>query len=92
MAENKIPESLERLFWSYDFASLHLEKDKRVIVKQVLSYGNIEDWKWLISKYGKTRVQEIISDFSESEFRPQTLKLIKILLEAKPSYVSRNTR
>ncbi len=92
MSENKIPESLKRLFWSYDFESLHLERDKGLIVKQVLSYGNIKEWKWLISKYGKSQVQEIVSNFSESEFRPQTLKLIEILLEAKPSYVSRNIR
>jgi len=91
MSENKIPESLKKLFWSYDFDSLNLERDKRLVVKQVLSYGNIEDWKWLISKYGKAQIQEIISNCSESEFRSQNLKLIEILLEAKPSYVSRNT-
>jgi hypothetical protein len=88
--KNKIPVNLENLFWSYDFKSLDLEKDKKLIVKQILNYGTIEDWKWLVSVYGKTGVQETISKLYESEFRPQSLKLAQILFNSKPSHESKN--
>ena len=90
--ENKIPSKLKPLFWSYEFESLSLEKNKKLIVKQILNYGTIEDWKWLLSMYTKKGVQETISKLYESELRSGSLKLAQILFESTPSHAFRNIR
>jgi hypothetical protein len=88
--KNKIPVRLKPLFWSYKFESLSLEKNRKFITKQILNYGTIEDWKWLVSVYTKEGVKETISKLYETELSKGSLKLAEILFNSKPSHVSRN--
>ncbi len=88
--KNKIPVRLKPLFWSYKFESLSLEKNKRLIIKQILNYGTIEDWKWLVSVYTKQGVKETITKLYETELNRGSLKLAEILFNSKPAHVSRN--
>ncbi len=88
--KSKIPIKLKPLFWSYEFSSLCLEKNKRLIVKQILNYGTIEDWRWLVKVYGKKTIQETITTLYESELNRRSLKLAQLLFKAKPFYASRN--
>ena len=90
--KNKIPNRLKPLFWSYEFESLSLEKNKKLIVKQILNYGTIEDWKWLLSMYTEKGVQETISKLYKSELRSGSLKLAQILFNSTPSHAFRNIR
>jgi len=90
--KNKIPDGLKPLFWSYKFESLSLEKNRKLIVKQILNYGTIEDWKWLLSTYTKKGVQETISSLYESELRSGSLKLAQILFNSTPSHAFRDIR
>lgn len=88
--EKGISTHLKPLFWSYDFETLSLEKNKKLVVKQILNYGDIDDWKWLVSVYGKGDIQNTISKIYESELRPASLKLAKLLFNSKPKYASRH--
>lgn len=88
--KSKIPIKLKPLFWSYKFESLNLNEDKRLIVKQILNYGTIEDWKWLVKVYGRETIQETIATLYESELNRGSLKLAQLLFKAKPSHVSRS--
>lgn len=88
-----IPSAMRPLFWSYEFEKLDPEKDKRLIIMQVINYGNWEDWKWLLKNYGREEIKKAIQDAPASSFRPQALKLITLLLEAaEPKYASRSAR
>ncbi len=91
-AKKQIPKHLKPLFWSYRFETLDLEKDKRLIVKQILNYGTIEDWKWLVFVYGEEKVKSIIEKLYESEFRLKALKLVELIFKTKPIYASRGVR
>lgn len=48
----KINNFSKHLFWDVNSSSLNLEKDKSYIIKQVLEYGLLEDWKLLLKQYG----------------------------------------
>jgi hypothetical protein len=42
----------KHLFWDVDRDTLDLEQDKAYIIKNVLEYGLIEDWKVIKESYG----------------------------------------
>lgn len=55
----KIPKSLQGALWSVDVAKLDLEKDRAYIVNQVLSYGTLDEIRWLMKTYGKETVKQV---------------------------------
>lgn len=53
------------LFWDTDREKLDMEKDKRYIVKQVLEYGFINDWRLIKSCYGIEKISQTARMFRE---------------------------
>ena len=87
----KLPLSFKPLFWSYDFDLLDPQKHKRAIIVNVLNYGDLSQWQWLIKTYGKREIKEFIENIPASEFRKPILILISLLLGIKEfKYVSRS--
>ena len=87
----ELPEMLRDVLWSFDFASLDSERDKRRIVINTINYGAWRHWLWIAHVYGKSGIAEIIEGAPATEFRPGALKLACILFGAKkPIHVSRN--
>ncbi|MBK9284910.1 MAG: hypothetical protein IPM51_11435 [Sphingobacteriaceae bacterium] len=54
--QNKLSDLSPHLFWDYDINSLSADKSEHVIIERVLDYGLINDWKWLLSYYGKQKI------------------------------------
>lgn len=75
-----LPESFKPLLWSYDAQKLDIEKDKRRIIINLINYGDLKHWRWLIEAYSAKEVGQIIETTLSSEFRPGALKLISLLL------------
>lgn len=59
----KIPQEFQPILWSTNIKNLDLEKDKNYIIHQVLSYGNLQQIKWLFKTYSR---EEILKIFIES--------------------------
>ena len=59
LSSRTLPENLKSLFWSYKFENLDCEKDKRLIVVQIINYGNWSQWKWLVNNYGREEIKKI---------------------------------
>ena len=74
-----LPESFKPLFWSYDFSSIDTEKQKKSIIIQIINYGNLEHWEWLVARYGIDSLREILSSVSVTEIKPRTRELVSIL-------------
>lgn len=72
----KVPIKLQSVLWSNKVSKLKLQKDKYYIIHQILSYGNIDDIKWLLKAYTK---KEIIKTFKKSfkDYRRQRFYFIK---------------
>lgn len=87
----KLPSFFKPLFWSYKFSSIDPILHKQVIIINTINYGNWGHWQWIIKKYGPRKVKKIIEETPQTEFRPQALKLISLLLGIKKlKYASRS--
>lgn len=76
----KLPVDLRPLFWSYDFDAMDTEKNKRIIIINVINYGTWLQWKWLANIYGKEELRNIIQTIVTTELRPGAAKLLSLLL------------
>ena len=55
----------KHLFWSVNRDSLDLDKNKAFIIKQVLEYGLIEDWRLIHKYYGISIISKEAKDFRD---------------------------
>ena len=55
------------LFWDTDRNKLDWEKHKSYIIKQVLEYGLLDDWKLLKKIYGIKSITETAKSFREMD-------------------------
>ena len=88
----KLPESFRRLLWSYRFSEINPKAHKKTIIVNVLNYGDLDQWRWLIKTYGKTQLKEIIESLPVSEFRKPVAILLSLLLGVKFKYVSQGAK
>lgn len=58
--ENKkalLPKNLKGILWSKNIADIELERDKVYIIHQVLSFGDIDEIRWLFKNYSLEEVK-----------------------------------
>jgi len=79
MFDKKLPENMRPLFWSYNFNALDVEKDRGLVIAQVINYGTWRQWKWIAGAYGEENIKKIISTMPATGFRPGALKLASLL-------------
>ena len=51
------------LFWDVKREDLDMEKHSRYIIKRVLEYGMLLDWKMVLQYYGLDRIVELAKTF-----------------------------
>lgn len=62
---NPIDQFSQHLLWDVDRSKLDMEKNSDYIVKKVLEYGLIDDWRFILKYYGIKRIAEIAKTFRE---------------------------
>ncbi len=78
-----IPSDIAKLFWEYDPNNLDPVKHKQLIITRVLNHGNLDDWRWFLSHYGRNEVKKIISESNPirpNNLRQESRQLASILL------------
>lgn len=60
--KRRLPKFLKSLLWSYDIKNLSLEKDKEIIITQVVNYGSWDNIKWLFKTYGEEEIKKVVSN------------------------------
>ncbi|HOO98136.1 MAG TPA: hypothetical protein P5180_10220 [Bacteroidales bacterium] len=48
------------LFWDIDLSRLNPETNRRIIIERVFSLGNLEELKFIFSRYGTTVIKKEI--------------------------------
>lgn len=88
----EIPEHLQPILWSKDVGEMSLEQDKNYIVHQVLSYGTLDDVKWLFSVYPREEVKEVFVQYPKKLYTPAGFNFIKefVLKVNDPAVVAEN--
>ncbi|NQU35952.1 MAG: hypothetical protein HQ521_22200 [Bacteroidetes bacterium] len=67
------------LFWDAKKSDIDFENNKEYIIKQVLEYGLISDWKLIVSYYGLKNIGIIACTLRELDNK--TLSFISLLSE-----------
>jgi len=49
----------KELFWDINFSTLDIEKHKNLIVERVLSFGNLDEFNYLLSLYSYQTIKQI---------------------------------
>lgn len=70
MVQNKyIAQFSAHLFWDVKREDIDMEKHSRYIIKRVLEYGMISDWKIVRQYYGLEKIVELAMTFRDLEPR-----------------------
>ncbi len=87
----KMPEFFRPIFWSYDFESLDLEKNKKTIIVNAINYGTVHHWSWLKKYYGGQIIKEILKNVPATELKKRAGKLTELLFNIELSHASRGS-
>jgi uncharacterized protein YqcC (DUF446 family) len=89
-AHTTLPHSFRQLLWSFDFPAIDPIAAQKEIILQTVNYGTWEQWMWIARTYGKDGVARNIAFLPESSFRPQALRLARVVFNVPAmSYASR---
>lgn len=89
--DTKLPQNFKPLFWWCKFSGIDPQEHQKLIIVQTINRGDWWHWLWIIKYYGKEELKRAIKEIPMSEFRPQALKLICLLLGIKKlKYASRS--
>jgi len=75
----QLPDSLRPFFWSYRFEELETAKDEKTVIIQLINYGTLRHWQWLVGQYGAARVKRVLESIPASEIKPRTRVLASLL-------------
>lgn len=78
-AENALPDNFRSFFWAYRFENLDLQKDEKTIIIQLVNYGSLTHWRWLVGKYGVEKIRQVLQSLPETEIKPRTRPLASLL-------------
>lgn len=48
----------QALFWDVDLKKIDPQKNAKFIIRRVLSFGGVDDFRWLVEFYGKEKIKE----------------------------------
>jgi hypothetical protein len=79
--ENKthLPEGFRPLFWSYRFEDLDPQEHKKTVIVQLINYGTLADWRWLVREYGPAEIRRVLESIPATEINPRTRPLASLL-------------
>jgi len=58
--ETKLPEFLQSCLWSYDISEMDKDRDKRLVITQVINYGDKKQLKWMEDNYTHEEIKEVV--------------------------------
>jgi hypothetical protein len=81
--DTTLPPFLKSIFWSYKFEELDREKDKNLIIFNILNYGGLKDWKWLVANYSEDEIRQAIKKSTATAWFKQSLSLWQNIFKVK---------
>ena len=73
------PKTFRPFLWWARWEDVDTEEDKEDIIVSIINEGNLDQWKWLISTYGKDTIGKILKKRLISEFHPESRNLAKVI-------------
>jgi hypothetical protein len=79
-----IPKQVRQFLWSYKVEEMNLKDDIKIIVFNILNYGNWFSVKWLFKNYSQEEIIKNANLFPESSWDKKSLNFWKIRLGISP--------
>jgi len=79
--KDRLPDFFQEVMWSYDVQKISINSAKKEILVNTLNYGQWHHLEWLVRRWGKKEIVEILKEIPESELRPPALALAKVLFK-----------
>ena len=70
------PKNLQGVLWSCDVNKLDIDENKTYIIHQLLSYGNISQWRWLFDTYSADKIQNVFLTKPYKDYRAPRFNFI----------------
>jgi hypothetical protein len=77
--EERLPDSFRPILWSYDFDRVDPLKQQKTIIVQAVNYGTLAHWRWLVARYGRSAVRQVLTDVPATEIRPPARHLASLI-------------
>ena len=81
LTANQLPLSFKPLLWSLRWEHVDPERDKADIIRAAVNEGTLDQWRWIVGRYGKTTIRAILADRLTTEFHPESLRLAELLFD-----------
>jgi hypothetical protein len=73
MVRETVPESVSRLFWDVDPASIDLERDRAFVFERVMSRGTWDAMTWLRGRYDLDAIRTFVREEGARKLAPRDL-------------------
>lgn len=78
------PQSVKTVLWSYNLNTIEVQKDRKIIISQVLNFGSEKAIKWLFKQYGFATIEQVANTIPLFQWNKKSLSLWKIVLSINP--------
>jgi len=82
-----LPRSVKQVLWSYDTDKVDTTTDKKLIISQVLNFGDKEATDWALDYYGKDVLKENALSMSSGQWNKKSLNYWSLMLNFKPNQI-----
>ena len=76
-----VPEAFRTLLWSFRFDAIDPEKSKEDIIVNTINDGTLAHWRWIIERYGKETIRQVLTKRLTTEFHPESLNLAFLVFD-----------
>lgn len=56
-----LPSFLQSCLWSYDLSQMDKDRDKKLIIAQIINYGNASQQQWMHSSYSDQEIKDVVT-------------------------------
>lgn len=78
-----LPQSVKAVLWSYDLDQIDLQTHKKLVIAQVLNFGNKEATDWLFKTYSRDTIIAVASQVPTGGWNKKSLALWSLYLGLK---------
>ena len=84
-----LPKYVQPFLWSYDIAKIDLQKNKKIIILNILNLGDSQSVKWLFEVYKKEEIKEVIENSSLGEWNKKSLNFWKLFFNIQNEKITK---
>ena len=80
-----IPNTTRSFFQEYDFERIDPQRNSDLVIERLLAFGNRDEVDWLLTQYGRARVQRWLSETGIRRLPRRRYRLWCVLLDVPES-------